>query len=203
MVLFTVGLLPGAHRVTIIDAGTDRIVLPALKSFRMSEFTSPVGQNQRKGQAKLKGGHFLLQAVKDSFHSFGFFTFEKESSHKGTVVKVKREKDFVTAFASKYCVHLYDARIRMILQEVLIVFISAAFKAAGIFDFCLMHMPDFIRHLLGEIDIFYRERPEINVVINRLLTESEFRVVPEDCIWRLPLPDQRSYQFIQNLEVIF
>ena len=43
MILLAMRFLPGAHRVTVVDAGTDYIIHTALQYVRMSEFPSPVG----------------------------------------------------------------------------------------------------------------------------------------------------------------
>jgi hypothetical protein len=64
-----------------------------------------------------------------------------------------------------------------------------------------MHMADLISHFLGKINVLYRKGTKADIIIDCLLTQADFRVVSDDCIRRLPLKDQRSDQFIQNLEI--
>ena len=53
MVLLTMRFLPGTHRITVVDTGTDHVIHAAFQYIRVCELTSPVGQYQWEGKAEL------------------------------------------------------------------------------------------------------------------------------------------------------
>jgi hypothetical protein len=116
---------------------------------------------------------------------------------------MESEENFAAAFATDHCIHFYDMRIRMMFHKIQKVFVGAAFKTTRILDFCLMYISDFIGHLFGQIDVFYRQGTEVDIVVECFLTEPEFGMVSEDSIRRLSLEDQGCYEFIQDFKVIF
>ena len=169
----------------------------------MSEFSASVSQYQRESETKLEGGHLFFKKVKDSLDPFGFLTFEEEGCHEGAVVEMECEENLVASLTSDHRIHLYNTCIRMMFHKVLIIFVSAAFKAAGIFDFRLVHMSNLISHFLWKVNVLYGQSSEVDVVIDCFLTKTNFRMIPEDCVWGLTLEYQRGYQFIEDLEIIF
>ena len=42
MILLAMRFLPGTHRITVVNAGTDYVINAALQDVRMSEFSAPV-----------------------------------------------------------------------------------------------------------------------------------------------------------------
>ena len=52
MVLLTMRLLPGTHRITVVDTGTDHVIHTAFQYIRVCELTPSVSQYQREGKAE-------------------------------------------------------------------------------------------------------------------------------------------------------
>ena len=74
MILLTMRFLPGAHRITVVDAGPDHVIHAAFQYVRMSEFPAPVSEYQRERETELNRGDLLFQTVENCFYTFGLLS---------------------------------------------------------------------------------------------------------------------------------
>jgi hypothetical protein len=203
MILLTMRFLPGAHRITVVDAGPDHVIHAAFQYVRMSEFPAPVSEYQRERETELNRGDLLFQTVENCFYTFGLLAVKQESGHKGTACKVKGKKDLMAPFAADHGIHLYDRGIRMGLHILPVVVECAAFEYTRVFNLCLMDVADFISYFLGKIYVLNGQDALFYVVVESLFGKPDLRMIVQYSVGRLSLKDQGSYQLIQHLKIRF
>ena len=113
------------------------------------------------------------------------------------------QKGFAAAFTTDDGIHFRDPGIRIFPYKLLIILVSTSLKDAAVIDLCTVYGADLVFHLFRKIKVPHRQSAGINVVIQRLLRESDLRVILKDHERGLALPDQRGDQFIKMGQIFF
>ena len=200
MVFLTMGLLPGAHGITVIDTGTDDIVNAAFQLVRMLELAAAVGQNHLENIAEQVSPNGMVNGIKHGFHMAGFLTIQQVSHHKTCGIEMPCKQHLVASLTSDNRIHFHDTGVRVQADIFLVILISPAFKNATVADLRLMDTADLVNNLFWKIQVAHRKGTLINVVVECLFTLGDFRMAVEDRIRGLTLLDQGADDSVQDCQ---
>ncbi len=204
VVLLHMGFLPGSLRVAIEDMCPSGSVFPEFQIVRSLELYAVIRKDDREEPPEHCRSQAVRQKVEGVPDTLLTPVGEQEDKHKIRLSEDEGEQHLLSAPSGSFDgIHLDDIQRRVFLHISPEAVDRSSFSVF-VFQFCrhFLRVADPVAYLLGKIDIPEGEDVQIDIVIERLLTQTDFFPVRcEDVIDRLAFPDKRSYDRIDPLEI--
>ena len=184
MCFFNAALLAARHRIAVVDGGSLDVIDACFQSCGVTEFRASISENGLKKRDEFKGTQSSLQTVKNG--SYGAFctAVKQESEKEAGIGEIEGKNAFKTVACRNHGIHFNEIG----KTECLKVFVGPANEDFPFGDIgFLLVFPHLELHFSFQVDVSDEKDALVDVVIEGLHRDVEFRMIGKDVIRRLAL----------------
>lgn len=187
MNLFDTAFLIATHRVAIINTCSLHAGYPGLKTDWLFKFRTAVGQDYGEDGTEVVCPQSVFQTIKYAVNSALGATGHQPCEEQFCIGIIKSQDTLAGAFRGEDRIHLHE----IFRGKCLKVLIGPADKGFPVADSGLGVFPRLEPRLPFQINVTGQKDALVNVVVEGLDADAEFRMVCDDLVRRLPLRNQR------------